>query len=78
MGVFPVDVGAIGADFYTGSLHKWLMGPAGLGFLVVNRIHLPDYNPIGCLGQAKNHLAQPTRARSVRQTIPSVWGLGMR
>lgn len=45
VGVFPVDVGAIGADFYTGSLHKWLMGPAGLGFLMVNRAHLPDYNP---------------------------------
>jgi len=45
VGVFPVDVGAIGADFYTGSLHKWLMGPAGLGFLVVNRTHLADYNP---------------------------------
>ena len=45
VGVFPVDTGAIDADFYTGSLHKWLMGPAGLGFLVVNRAHLPDYNP---------------------------------
>lgn len=45
VGVFPVDAGAIGADFYTGSLHKWLMGPAGLGFLVVNRAQLPDYNP---------------------------------
>lgn len=45
VGVFPVDAGAIAADFYTGSLHKWLMGPAGLGFLVVNRTHLPDYNP---------------------------------
>ena len=45
VGVFPVDAGAIGADFYTGSLHKWLMGPAGLGFVVVNRAHLPHYNP---------------------------------
>lgn len=45
VGVFPVDAGDIAADFYTGSLHKWLMGPAGLGFLVVNRAHLPDYNP---------------------------------
>lgn len=45
VGVFPVDAGDIGADFYTGSLHKWLMGPAGLGFVVVNRAHLPDYNP---------------------------------
>lgn len=45
VGVFPVDVGDIGADFYTGSLHKWLMGPAGIGFVLVNRAHLPDYNP---------------------------------
>jgi len=45
VGVFPVDVGAIGADFYTGSLHKWLMGPAGLGFLVVNCTHLAGFNP---------------------------------
>lgn len=45
VGVFPVDAGDIGAEFYTGSLHKWLMGPAGLGFIVVNRTHLPDYNP---------------------------------
>ncbi|MCE7982362.1 MAG: aminotransferase class V-fold PLP-dependent enzyme [Caldilinea sp. CFX5] len=45
VGVFPVDAGEIDADFYTGSLHKWLMGPAGLGFLVVNRTHLPDFNP---------------------------------
>lgn len=45
VGVFPVDVGAIGADFYSGSLHKWLMGPAGVGFLVVNHNQLPTYNP---------------------------------
>jgi selenocysteine lyase/cysteine desulfurase len=45
VGVFPVDVKAIGADFYAGSGHKWLMGPAGVGFLVVNKAHLPDYNP---------------------------------
>lgn len=45
VGVFPVDVHAIGADFYAGSGHKWLMGPAGVGFLVVNKTHLPAYNP---------------------------------
>jgi L-cysteine/cystine lyase len=45
IGVFPVDVGAIDADFYAGSGHKWLMGPAGVGFLVVNKAQLPDYNP---------------------------------
>lgn len=45
VGVFPVNVGAIDADFYSGSLHKWLMGPAGLGFLLVNRRSLADFNP---------------------------------
>jgi selenocysteine lyase/cysteine desulfurase len=35
----------IGADFYTGSGHKWLMGPAGVGFLVVNKAQLSTYNP---------------------------------
>lgn len=45
VGVFPVDVAAIDADFYTGSLHKWLMGPAGVGFLVVNHRQWAEYNP---------------------------------
>ncbi|MEZ4867397.1 MAG: aminotransferase class V-fold PLP-dependent enzyme [Caldilineaceae bacterium] len=46
VGVFPVDVDAIDADFYSGSMHKWLMGPAGVGFLVVKRTQLPAYNPL--------------------------------
>lgn len=45
VGVFPVDAGAINADFYSGSLHKWLMGPAGAGFLLVNGACLDQYNP---------------------------------
>lgn len=45
IGVFPVSVGAIGADFYTGSGHKWLMGPPGVGFLIVARHHLDSFNP---------------------------------
>jgi cysteine desulfurase / selenocysteine lyase len=45
VGVFPVDAGDIGADFYSGSAHKWLMGPPGVGFLVVSRERLARYNP---------------------------------
>ena len=45
VGEFPVNVPAIGADFYSGSIHKWLMGPAGLGFLVIARTQRPFYNP---------------------------------
>lgn len=45
VGQFPIDVAAIGADFYAGSLHKWLLGPAGLGYLVVAQDQLPAFNP---------------------------------
>ncbi len=36
VGVFPVDVGAIGADFLIGASYKYLRGGPGAGFLYVS------------------------------------------
>ncbi|MGX6604180.1 aminotransferase class V-fold PLP-dependent enzyme [Micromonosporaceae bacterium Da 78-11] len=34
-GMLPVDVGAIGADFWVGNLHKWAFAPRGTALLAV-------------------------------------------
>lgn len=36
-GAVPLDMKALGVDFYAGCGHKWLCGPAGTGFLYVSQ-----------------------------------------
>jgi isopenicillin-N epimerase len=58
--MIPLNINDVGADFYTGNLHKWLLAPSGAGFLVVGPgnedrlqpLHVswgyhPDKYPIG-------------------------------
>jgi L-cysteine/cystine lyase len=42
LGAVPVDVAALGCDFYAGSGQKWLCGPEGSGCLYVRRERLDD------------------------------------
>lgn len=42
VGAIPVDVRALGCDFYAGSGQKWLCGPEGSGCLYVRKDRLDD------------------------------------
>ncbi len=45
VGLFGVNAQEIGAEFFSGSVHKWLMGPPGIGFLVISELGRRSYNP---------------------------------
>jgi cysteine desulfurase/selenocysteine lyase len=44
-GQIPVDLHALGCDFYVASGHKWLLGPKGTGFLYVRDEWLDRWYP---------------------------------
>lgn len=45
VGQVPVDIRALGCDYYVGSGHKWLLGPMGTGFVYASEDHLGAFNP---------------------------------
>jgi isopenicillin-N epimerase len=44
-GAYVLDLSAIGCDFYTGSSHKWFMGPKEVGILYVRKERIADLWP---------------------------------
>jgi selenocysteine lyase/cysteine desulfurase len=77
-GQFPLDVPAIGADFYAACGHKWLLGPQGTGFLFIRQERLGDVRP-AWMGwginksfdrAAMRYELEPTAARFEQSTQP--------
>jgi selenocysteine lyase/cysteine desulfurase len=47
LGVFPLDVNALGVDFLAADGHKWMLGPEGAGIAYIRRENLDRLRPIG-------------------------------
>lgn len=45
LGAVPVDVCREGVDFLTASCYKWLLGPAGVGYLYVRNELIENFDP---------------------------------
>jgi isopenicillin-N epimerase len=45
-GQLPLDLTGLGADFYTGNCHKWLLSPKGAGFLYIRKEHQKKVRPL--------------------------------
>jgi isopenicillin-N epimerase len=45
-GQIPLDIGAIGADWYVGNLHKWYFAPRSCGFLWVSKVQQAATRPL--------------------------------
>ena len=70
VGMFPVDLRDLGCDTYCASLHKWMLGPMGTGFLYVragarDRVRsafAPEDDPANALFHPPGTSPLPTRA----------------
>ena len=79
-GQVSVDMGTLGADFYSGNCHKWMMAPKGSGFLYARREMQHLLEPLigGRRGQAlqashlvDEHQYQGTRDLAAFLAVPA-------
>lgn len=74
-GQIPVDLHALGCDFYVASGHKWLLGPKGTGFLFIRDEWLDRWRPsyVGAYSDAGFDLASG-RFERLRPASASEYG----
>jgi L-cysteine/cystine lyase len=73
LGAVPIDVEALGCDFYAASGQKWLCGPNGIGYLYARAEHaarlIPAWPGYGVLKDATRALELDLRADARRLSV---------
>jgi isopenicillin-N epimerase len=69
-GMIPLDLANVGADFYAGNCHKWMMAPASAGFLHVSAHRKSLLSP---LITSWGHHYDPARAEEDSQWGGTFW-----